>query len=246
VTPDRRTQLAIGLWALTIGGQALAEGVISGNDRVQVYIGATLLEDQTGELQGEEGTPAAGEPVEIEFPDMLAVGFEIETPYGSKDQGLEYGINAGIGVSWKGDDTKFAGKVDEEGGTAFFRIDNEMLLLEAHIGPYLRAHLGGKMDFYLGAGPALIYGSHDVDDEDMDEEVPEPVIQNGTVILTDDSDSDTIIGYYARAGFEYDLGEGKQWGLGVRYLGGEMEFDDTVGEFDLEGLQVLLTYSAWF
>jgi hypothetical protein len=229
------------LGLLYASSAAFAEGVITGEDRAQVYIGVTMLEDQTGELQNE-----TGEDVEIDFPNLLALGFEIETPFRNKDQGLEYGINAGIGVSWKGDDTEFAGKVDDEGGTAFFRIDNEMLLVEGHIGPYLRGHLGPSVDFYLGAGPALIYASHDVDD-DNDDEVATPVISsNGTVILTDDSSSDFIIGYYARAGFEYDLGSGKQWGIGVRYLGGELDFNDTVGEFDLEGVQVLLTYSAWF
>lgn len=246
MTHQARNRLGIALCALLLSHFAGAEGVISGDDRAQVYIGVTLLEDQTGEVQGDAGTPAAGENVDIDFPNMLALGFEIETPWRNKDQGLEYGINFGVGVSWKGDDTEFAGKVDDEGGTAFFRIDNEMLLVEAHIGPYLRGHLGSNVDFYLGAGPAIIYGSHDVDDDEVEEGEPAPVLSNGTVILTDDSSSDTIVGYYVRTGFEFDLGSGKQWGLGVRYLGGEMDFDDTVGEFDLEGLQVLLTYSAWF
>ncbi len=236
-----KTWVLVGLCTLLLSVNVVAAGVVTGDDRAQVYIGVTMLDEQTGELQND-----TGEPVDIDFSDLLAIGFEIETPYRNKDSGLEYGINAGFGVSWKGDDTKFAGKVDSEGGTVVFRIDNEMLLVEAHIGPYLRGHLGTSTDFYLGAGPALIYGEHNVDDDDVAEVEPAPVVQNGTIILTDDSSSDIIIGYYARAGIEFDLGAGKQWGLGVRYLGGEMDFDDTVGEFDLKGLQILLTYSAWF
>ncbi|MEP5766448.1 MAG: hypothetical protein ABJ308_17740 [Halieaceae bacterium] len=228
---------------LGLAQQVSAEGVVTGSDRIQVYIGAMLLDDQTGELQND-----SGEPVDIDFSDLLAVGFEVETPYRSKDSGLEMGVNAGIGVSWKGSDTRFAGRVENGQGTAVFRLDNEMLIVEGHIGPYLRGHLGSKVDFYLGAGPALIYAEHDGDDDnDNDDETPDPVFDDdGNIILTDDSSSDLIIGYYARTGIEYDLGAGKQWGLGVRYLGGEMDFNDTVGDFDLKGLQVLLTYSAWF
>jgi hypothetical protein len=241
----------IALLAITAlhNAQAQSEGaVVTGKDRVQAFIGVMEIDDQTGELQNDSGASAAGEPVEIDFANLFAIGIEAETPLRSKDRGLELGINAGGGISWKGSDTEFAGRVDEGGGTVAFRIDNEMLILEAHIGGYLRAHLGKKADLYFGAGPAIIFAEHDVDDDETDEgETPEPVqTGNGTVILGDDSASDIIIGYYARAGIEFDTGRGGQWGVGVRYLGGELDFNDTVGEFDLEGVQILLTYSAWF
>jgi len=243
---DPRTRglqvLLVLIAAMLAAPVATAQAVVQGDDRIQVYVGAMLLDDQSGELQNE-----SGEPVDIDFSDLFAVGFEVETPYRSKDTGMELGVNAGIGVSWKGSDTKFAGKVDDEGGVAVFRLDNEMLIVEAHIGPYMRAHLGKKVDFYLGAGPAAIYVEHDGDEDDDDESTPDPVFgSDGTIVLEDDSSTDLLIGFYARTGIEYDLGAGKQWGLGVRYLGGEVDFDDTVGQFDLKGLQVLLTYSAWF
>jgi hypothetical protein len=218
---------------------AAGERVVPEDDRVQVFIGTMDLNDQTGELQND-----TGEPVDIDFSNLPTIGIEVETPYGGQDSGLEYGVNAGGGVSWKGSNTKFAGKVDNGEGSVFFRIDNSLTIVEAHIGGYLRGHLGKTMDVYLGAGPAVIFGSHDVEDEE-EEAVPISTA-NGTVILNSKDSSDVIIGYYARAGFEFDLGSGKQWGLGVRYLGGEMDFQDTVGKFDLEGLQVLLTYSAWY
>ena len=224
--------------------QAQSNGsVVTADDRVQAFIGVMEIDDETGELQNENG-----EPVEIDFANLFAIGIEAETPLHSKDTGLEFGINAGGGINWKGSDTEFAGRVDEGGGTVAFRIDNEMLILEGHIGGYVRAHLGKTADIYFGAGPALIFAQHDVDDDETDEEEDSPDLQtdNGTVILGDDSSSDIIIGYYARAGIEFDLGGGAQWGVGVRYLGGELDFNDTVGEFDLSGVQVLLTYSAWF
>lgn len=249
------------LLALSMGDHCLAQsdgGVVTGKNRVQAYVGVMEIDDETGELQNENGEsaaggpaagdPAAGGPVDIDFASLLAMGMEVETPWRSKNRGIELGVNAGGGFSWKGDDTEFAGRVDDGGGTVAFKIDNEMLIVEGHIGGYLRAHMGESADFYLAAGPAIIYAEHDVDDDGMDNgEAPDPLLtDSGTVILGDDSSSDIILGFYARAGIEFDLGAGKQWGLGVRYLGGELDFNDTVGEFDLKGVQVLLTYSAWF
>jgi len=222
-----------------LAGAAAAEGVVTGDDRVQVFIGATSLSDQTGELQND-----SGEPVDIDFSNLPTIGLEVETPYFSKDSGLEFGINAGGGISWRGSDTRFVGKIDSSGSVVYFRVDNEFLLVEGHIGGYLRAHLGKTADFYLGAGPAVIFASHSVEDDETEEEGP--IVQQGTIVLESNDSSDFALGYYARAGIEFDLGNQAQWGFGVRYLGGDMDFDDTVGSFDIEGLQYLITYSAWY
>lgn len=236
----------VALLAILVSQAALGQSdgkVVTGTDRIQAFIGVMEIEDQTGELQNE-----AGEPVEIEFANLFAIGIEAETPMLNRDTGIELGINAGGGINWKGSDTEFAGRVDDGGANVAFRIDNEMLIVEGHIGGYVRAHLGKTADIYFGAGPALIFAQHDVDDDDIDEDASAQPLRtdNGTIILGDDSSSDIILGYYARAGIEFDIGAGRQFGLGVRYLGGELDFNDTVGEFDLEGVQVLLTYSAWF
>ena len=224
---------------LGLSGATHAQVFHQDDDRVQVFLGVTDLNDQTGELQNDDG-----DPVDIDFSNLPTIGLEVETPYGNRDSGLEYGVNAGGGISWKGDDTKFAGTAGGAGSVVVFQIDNSFTLVEVHLGGYLRAHLGEFADVYVGGGPAVIFGSHDVQDDDIEE--AEPVRRNGTVILTGKDSSDIILGYYARAGIEFDVGKGAQWGLGVRYLGGEMEFDDSVGKFDIEAVQVLLTYSAWF
>jgi hypothetical protein len=208
-------------------------------DRVQVFLGVMDLSDQTGEIQSE-----TGEPVEIDFSNLPTIGLEVETPYGGADSGLEYGINVGGGISWRGDNTSFAGSVGGSGSTVIFRIDNSFMLGELHFGGYLRSHLGEAVDFYLGAGPAVLYGRHKVEDEEV--EPHEGVSRSGTIIIESDNSSDFTLGFYARAGIEFDLGNRAQWGLGLRYLGGELDFDDTVGKIDIEGTQILLTYSAWY
>jgi hypothetical protein len=236
--------LLLALASPGLSGALQAEVFHKDNDRVQVFLGFTDLNDQTGELQNDGGDPAAGAPVDIDFSNLPTIGLEVETPYGNRDSGLEYGINAGGGISWKGDDTEFRGTIGGSGSVVVFKIDNSFTLLELHIGGYLRAHLGKTVDVYFGGGPAVIFGSHDVQDDDIEE--PQPVTSNGTIVLNSKDSSDIILGYYARTGIEFDTGDNSQWGLGVRYLGGEMEFDDTVGEFDIDAVQILLTYSAWF
>ena len=208
-------------------------------NRVQVFLGVMDLEDQTGEIQEDPGAP-----VDIDFSDLPTIGLEVETPYSAADTGLEYGVNAGGGISWRGDNTSFAGTVGGSGSIVIFRIDNSFMLGEFHLGGYLRSHLGESVDLYLGGGPAILYGQHKVEDEEIEE--GEAITRNGTVVITSDNASDITLGYYARAGIEFDLGKKAQWGLGVRYLGGELDFSDTVGKIDMEGVQVLLTYSAWY
>lgn len=237
-------KIAISALMLTASSTpAWSEGTVYGDTRIQAYMGVMEFDDQTGELQNE-----SGEPVDIDFANLLNIGLDGETPVNKPESGFEWGVNAGASFGWRGSNTEYAGRVGEGGGTVAFKVDNEMLLVEGHIGPYLRTHIGEKVDFYISAGPALIYAEIDADDDNSDDDAtPEPLVTSrGTIILTDDGDSDIVIGYHARAGLEFDIGGGRQWGIGFKYLGGEVDFSDTVGEFDLEGYSILLTYSAWF
>jgi opacity protein-like surface antigen len=208
-------------------------------NRVQVFLGVMDLKDQEGEIQVDPGSP-----VDVDFSDLPTIGLEVETPYSAANTGLEYGINAGGGISWRGDNTSFAGSVGGSGSIVYFRLDNSFMLGEVHLGGYLRSHLGESVDVYLGGGPAILYGQHKVEDEEIEE--GEAISRNGTIVITSDNSSDITLGFYARAGIEFDLGKKAQWGLGVRYLGGELDFSDTIGKIDMEGVQVLLTYSAWY
>jgi opacity protein-like surface antigen len=237
---------SLGLWAA--GAATQAAGVIIPEDRIQAVIGVMEIEDQDGELQNED-LAAEDTDVDIDFDNLFVLGIEVETPYSDRDASLEWGVNAGGGLSWKGNGTEFRGVINEGGARARYTIDNEMFVLEGHIGGYFRAHLGKYVDFYAGAGPAIIWASVNVDEDDVegDEEIQDLLTTGGgTVILASDDDSDIIIGYYGRAGIEFATRDNAQWGIGVRYLGGELDFNDTVGEFDLEGLQILFTYSAWW
>jgi len=238
----RKLGLALFTLSFLLAQPTLADRSINGDSRTQAYIGVLDFDDQTGELPSDTGGP-----VEIDFANLLHLGIDAETPMNTPDVGVEWGINAGASFGWQGGDTQYSGSIGGDGSNIAFRINNDMLLVEGHIGPYFRAHMGEKIDLYFSAGPAIIYVEADADTEDNDEGDDDPIVfSGGDSILGDASDSDVILGLHARAGLEFDIGANRQWGIGIKYLAGELDFNNTVGEFDLEGFSVLLTYSAWY
>ena len=71
---------------------------------------------------------------------------------------------------------------------------------------------------------------------------PDP-LPEGTEILSDADSSAFNIGFYARAGIDFEVRRGEHMGLGFRYLSAKMDFDDTIGTLDMEGPQILFTYA---
>lgn len=60
-----------------------------------------------------------------------------------------------------------------------------------------------------------------------------------------DSNSDDVnVGYYARAGIDFEIEPNQHLGLGVRYMSTELDFDETTGNLDIKGPQYVLTLSV--
>ena len=103
---------------------------------------------------------------------------------------------------------------------------------------YLGLALWAAVTATAHAGPMVMYGRHEVEDE----EVASPTDDDEVEISTTE-DSSFAFGYYGRAGIDFQYSKGQHVGLGVRYMAAEMDFDKTVGKIDLEGPQFVLTYS---
>ena len=123
-------------------------------------------------------------------------------------------------------------------------VDNSLFLIELHLGAYVRGRFTDRITGYMAGGPMVIYGSHEVEDENV-EPSPEPS-GNGTVVITERDSDDINIGYYARAGIDFETSENQQLGFGIRYMSAELDFDKTVGELDIEGPQYVLTFTQKF
>ncbi len=199
--------------------------------RIQVFLGVMELEDQPADWD-----EVSDESLQVDFTSMPTVGIDVEIPYSETGATIEWGMNSGGGISWKSRDTRFSWQVNDDGSQLRVEIDNSFLLAEFHLGGYVRAHLGRRADLYLGAGPSIMYGRHSVENEEDGVSLP--------IRLPKDSSSDLAVGFFVRAGLVFPVGDGHLLGFGVRYLGGEFDFDDTIGKLEIEGPQVLFTYTA--
>lgn len=206
--------------------------------QVQVFFGVLELDDQTGEWED-----IADSDVDVDFSSLPSGGIEAEFVYGKG--WVHWGINTGGSVAWKSEDTNFSGSsTGQSGGTVIVELDNSLLLIEAHLGGYVRGRLTDRITTYAAAGPMVIYGSHDIEDENIEER---PVPVDGSDIDIPESDSSDInLGFYARAGVDFEIGKNQHLGLGVRYLNSELDFNDTVGKLDVEGPQYMLTFTTAF
>jgi opacity protein-like surface antigen len=202
---------------------------------LQVFLGVLEPDDQTGEWD-----EISDDGVDVDFSSLPSGGLEMEYIFGGG--WVHWGLNPGVSVAWKNDDTNFAGALtNENGGTLLVELDNSLLLVELHLGGYVRGRLGDRVTTYAAAGPMLMYGSHDIENENV-QGTPQP--PPGTVVIPQSNSSDTNLGYYARVGIDFQIDDKQSLGLGVRYMAAELDFDQTVGQLDIKGPQYVLTLTT--
>ena len=196
----------------------------------QVFLGVLDLDDQTGRWDD-----ISDEPVDVDFSSLPSGGIEAE--YIFHRGYVHVGLNPGGSIAWKSDDTRFAGGFTEDtGGVLAVDVDNSLFIAELHLGGYVRGRLHERITAYAAGGPMLAYGYHEVEDEQVDG-------RDGDLDL-DDTDSDDVnVGFYARAGIDFELADHNLLGFGLRYLSTELDFDRTVGNLDITGPQYVLTYT---
>ena len=134
---------------------------------IQVFLGVLKLDDDTGEWD-----EISDDNVDVDFSSLPSGGIEAEFPF---YQGfVHWGLNPGGSIAWKSDDTNFSGGFTEEtGGVVVVDVDNSLFLIELHLGAYVRGRFTDRITGYMAGGPMVIYGSHEVEDENVDAS-PEP------------------------------------------------------------------------
>ena len=206
---------------------------------IQVFLGVLELDDQTGRWED-----ISESEVDVDFSSLPSGGIETEFAFGR--DWIHWGINAGGSIAWKSDDTNFSGGFTEEtGGVLRVDVDNSLFLFELHLGAYVRGRLADRVTTYAAAGPMVMYGRHEVEDERAEQQPSGDPVDDVPDIKDSDSD-DVNIGYYARAGVDFEIAENQHIGLGLRYMSTELDFDKTVGKIDIEGPQYVFTYTVSF
>ena len=196
----------------------------------QAFIGVLDLDDQRGRWE-----EISDGDVEVDFSNLITAGLEAE--YVFYEGWVHAGLNPGGSLAFKSDDTRFSGGfTNETGGFLRAELDNTVFLGELHLGAYVRGRLHERITAYAAAGPMVLYGYHEVDDEFFEG-------GDGSLDLSDNNSSDFNIGFYSRAGIDFEFRKDQHFGLGVRYLNSELDFDQTIGNIDIEGPQYVLTFT---
>lgn len=203
---------------------------------VQGSIGVMTLQDETAKWGD-----ISDRGVDIDFANLAVIGAEWEFPI--QTGWVHWGINPGGSVGWQSDGTTFSGGFTAENGDRLdIELDNEFFVAEIHLGAYVRGRLNDRITTYAAAGPALVYAEHTAQNERVTRSpVPWP---QGTDVVGEEDASAIDIGYYARAGIDFEVRPAQHMGLSLRYSASELDFDDTIGTIDVEGTQVLFTYST--
>ena len=201
----------------------------------QVSIGALKLDDQAIHWSA----PANG-AAEGDFTTLPIVG--VESEYVFQRGWVHWGINSGGSLAWKDSALELTGSRVAGGASQRTVVDSSLLLAELHVGGYVRGRLHERITTYAAAGPMLLYGRHELDDQSVFD-ASGNVLDGETV--TDASDSSAFnLGYYARAGIDFEIQKNQHLGVGFRYVTSDLDLDDTVGTLDIEGPQIMFTFST--
>jgi opacity protein-like surface antigen len=238
-----RTLCASLIIALQVAHVAAAETDAAALDKapplIQVFLGVLELDDQSGEWD-----EISDGNVDVDFSSLPSGGIEAE--YSFYQGWVHWGLNPGGSIAWKSDDTNFSGGFTGETGTTVrVDIDNSLFLFELHLGGYVRGRLTDRITTYAAAGPMVMYGEHEVEDESV-EETPSGAAIDDAVDITETDSNDINLGFYGRAGVDFEIQDNQHMGFGIRYMSTELDFDKTIGKIDIEGPQYVLTYSARF
>ena len=202
---------------------------------VQGSLGIMKINDQDARW-----SEIADSDLDIDFANLFVVGAEWEFPFYTG--WVHWGLNPGGSIGWQGDDTTFSGSVNgDTGATINFELDNSLFIAELHLGGYVRGRVTDRITTYAAAGPAIFYAEHKTRSERIDQ--PD-ALPGGEILEGDENASALDFGFYARAGIDFEVSRGAHMGVSVRYGTSELDFSDTIGNVDIEGTQLLFTYST--
>jgi len=169
-----------------------------------------------------------GNTVEDADTSMPLIGAQVQVPL--RPGRLEFGYEGGFSLGW--DSEHEAYYIDT--GVVLVATDNKVRLFDVSGGLYLSTMLGRRWRLYGGAGPVFQFGKLDLDYD-------QPI--NGR---TSDSGSGVGLGYYARTGLEVKTSPGTSVGLVVRWVDSSVDLGGTLGDLDIEALQVGIAVTSGF
>lgn len=189
----------------------------NGSTAVQALIGASRYND----LKSTNDVPGGGGEIVADVSQLPSIGLAGQYKLGG--DAVEFGLDGGLLYSWAADrESVYVGN----GNTVVF-VDQRLSLTDLFFGVYGSADLGGKARVYAAAGPCMLWGYSEYEDN-----------------LNSDSGSAFGVGGYGRGGIEFRMPTGALLGFGGRYQVTDLDFGSQVGTYDVDGWQVFLTYTV--
>jgi len=188
-----------------------------GQSLLQGYVGVAYPD---GVTLDRDGDPVTIEDDELDPLPVIGGGAQVKLA----GQGLDFGVEALVSLAFRSDLEAFV----VGGGGAVIALSADVLVVDVFGGPFLSKLFGDRVRVYAGAGPLLQFLEYSQEDDSGD---------------LDDDGSGFGAGYYTRGGIEFLLPSGTLVGFGVRYSSSEVDLEGSLGDFDFEGVQAVITVS---
>ncbi|MEW6076789.1 MAG: hypothetical protein AB1724_03150 [Thermodesulfobacteriota bacterium] len=225
--------------SLILGGVILCLGLMvpvwgfSGETGSQFLIGFTALDEDEIDFKEVEGLENFDLKDKMNLSDMISIGAAGYSNLAGEKTAL--GVEYGAIFSGMADDVDST----TANGQTEMSADGSLLLFDIFLGPQINTRAGDKIRFYCGAGPLLMYGHISADfEQDGTEETDE--------IDISENDSALGVGGYLRFGAEFSISRDSALGMGFRWFTASLDFNDTLGDVDINGPQVFFNYTASF
>lgn len=137
---------------------------------------------------------------------------------------IDLGLEGLLGFNWRAGSTAFV----VGGGGAAVAVDVDMFVMDLYGGPFASMFLGDALRVYAGAGPLMQWAFYD---------------ESG---VTSEDGSGFGLGYYARTGFDFQVGRNALLGFGVRWADSSIDVGGNLGDVDVDGLLWMVTWSYFY
>jgi len=206
---------------------SLTEGVTAQRKLVQGLIGVMEFTDDTYTRTDSNGDSYLGK-----MPTIPVLGGMWQFGFIGGDT-VSLGLETGILFGFDSYSTTLIGG----GNGLYIHIKNQFFLIDGMVGLNLDIHPTNKFRLYAGAGPMLMFANLKTDNNDD---------EAGIDVVQDESSSATDIGLYARIGAEFKITQTMLFGFQARYVDAELDFGQELGQFNMSGIQYMLTFTSNF
>lgn len=144
---------------------------------------------------------------------------------------IDWGLDVGGTLGFRSD-----GGTVTPIGAGTVAVDIDMSLFDLYGGPFISMNLGEKIRVYGGVGPMMQFANYN---HKNNRPSSDPLHVN-------DSGTGFGLGWYSRLGAELAISRGMMVGLGGRWIDSTVDLSGGLGDLDIAGAQVYLTFSTGF